>query len=237
MIVCMSTYNRAEVTRECLSQLAKTKGLGVTIQVWDAGSDEYTPEDLISWGADKAFRASGRVNDGQNRTAQFVNFLNNETDELLYCVDNDAFHDPNWVKRLYELYDTHACIINLFNSKDHDTCTRAPMYKIPYGRNNIATTKDVVFRYTCGGISFMISRELLRKRFTKETYPHGLSTSYDWIVPRWDRHVCTSRESYVAHMDTGGMHTHMHGKPAIDLGLNPTDWLKYCWLEGRGDEI
>jgi hypothetical protein len=222
MIVSMSVYNRPGVTECCLRQLAETKPDCVTLQAWDAGSTEMTPSDLSRWGADEVYVTGKRVNDGQNRTGQFEHFLRSTNEDLLYCVDNDALHDSRWYDRLMELYDTHACIINLFNSRDHATLTKTPFHQLQRG-STIAETDDVVFRKTCGGISFMINRQTLKHGFRGP-----LTTSYDWIVPTWDRHVCTSRQSYVAHLDQGGMHTHMH-KLRVDPGLNPTDGLmKLC---------
>jgi hypothetical protein len=179
--------------------------------VWDAGSTEYTPDDLYSWGADEVYKAAGK-NDGQNRTLQLYHFLTHETDDLLYCVDNDAYHDPIWERRLKYLYRTHSCIINLFNSYDHHITKRG---------KNFAQTKDVIFRKTCGGISFLINRELLAANFKQ------LSKGYDWIVPKWDRHVCTSLQSYVAHVDFDGEHSNRQSlKGQIDPGMNPTKFIE-----------
>lgn len=211
----------------CLNQLAQTKSKNTKIQAWDAGSSEFAPEDLYAWGADEVYLASGRVNDGQNRSLQFNHFIEHETDELLYCVDNDAFHDPRWNERLIELREKHKCIINLFNSYDHSVATKSPYYKMPKG-STISETDDVVFRQTCGGISLLLSRELI-----KENHRGGLTNGYDWKVPRWDNHVCTSKQSYVAHVNYDGMHTKLHRRNNVDLGLNPTAWLTE-WLEKRG---
>jgi hypothetical protein len=165
----------------------------------------------------------GPCNDGQNRSLQFSHFLNAETDDLLYCVDNDGFHDYRWNQRLFDLWSVHKSIVCLYNSYDHSIAKKSPYYILPYG-NNIAETEDVVFRYSCGGISLLLNRQLIQRNFKG-----WMSFGYDWQVPRWDRHVCTSRQSYVAHINYDGMHTHLSGG-AIDLGMNPTDYLKR-WLK------
>lgn len=204
MIVSMSTFNRPKVTRLCIEQLANTKKDGTIFQVWDAGSSEMTPSDLYAWGADEVYLARGK-NDGQNRTLQFYHFLNHTDETLLYCVDNDAYHDPEWEDRLLELHERYGCIVNLFNSANHKKST-------------IEESGDVTLRRTCGGISFTVTRDLVVRNF------RPLSKGYDWVVPTWDKHVCTSSRSFVAHVDFGGEHTHFHHQHGqIDTGMNPTD--------------
>jgi hypothetical protein len=207
-----------------MRQLAATKKKTTKLYVWDARSTEMSTDDLYSWGADKVFRSNEQIGDGENRTLQFYHFLEHETDELLYCIDNDALHDPQWERRLMTLYRTHASIVCLFNSNDHATIKKTPMYPLPHG-STIVETKDVVFRRTCGGISFLVSRQLLERNFKGSLkYP----VSYDWLVPTWDRHVCVSRESYVAHLDFRGIHSQKspQNKDGVDMGLNPTPRLK-----------
>lgn len=219
MIISMSTYNRPEITEICVRQLAATKKKTTKLIVWDAGSTELDPAELYSWGADDVRRSKKRVNDAENRSLQYHHFLKHETDDLIYCIDNDALHDPQWERRLMQLYRTHACIVNLFNSNDHNTLRSTPFGPLPHG-SNIATTKDVVFRRTCGGISMLLSRELLERNFKRHMNDH-----YDWIASSWDRHVCTSRESYIAHLDFDGIHSNS----GVDMGLNPTPRLvKMC---------
>jgi hypothetical protein len=203
----MSTFNRPRVTELCVRQLAETKSESTILQVWDAGSSEVCPVELYAWGADEVYLARGK-NDGQNRTLQFHHFLKHSDEDLIYCVDNDAYHDPAWEARLMAMHQEHGCIVNLFNSANHDNST-------------INAGEDVTLRRTCGGISFTLTRALLSQNFRQ------LSKGYDWVVPRWDKHVCTSTQSYVAHVDIGGEHTHFHQQTGqIDTGMNPTDSIK-----------
>ena len=200
----MSTFNRPKITSLCLKQLSKTKPKGAKIQCWDARSTEYTTQDLYEWGADEVYKSLSQVNDGQNRAIQLTHFINKEHDELIYLVDNDAFHAAGWHKQLMRLWNKHKRITTLFNAGEH---------------RSFSEEGEAVFKKTCGGISMLLSREVV----SKNKYDH-LTSSYDWAIPKWWDFVVCSKESFVAHLDFLGLHS-VKSKTGVCLGVNPNKYL------------
>lgn len=205
----MSTFNRRRITSLCLAQLKKTKGKDIKIQCWDAGSTEYTTQDLYEWGADEVYKSLFHVNDGQNRAIQLTHFINKEKDELIYLVDNDAFHAAGWHKQLMRLWNKHKRITTLFNAGEH---------------SSFLEEGDAVFKKTCGGISMLLNREVISKNGYE-----NFTSGYDWIIPKWWDFVVCSRINYIAHLNISGLHSREND---ISLGINPCKYLisKKCDL-------
>lgn len=215
MIVTMSVLNRPKITALCLGQLAKTKREGTKIQAWDAGSTEFGENDLLDWGADEVFFGYGRQNDQNNRALQMRHFLESESDDLFYAVDNDGWHDPAWEDELESLYAQYGGVVTLFNSYNHSVIKRTPKFALKGGKSLIRETGDAVIRQTCGGISLLVHRTLIEDHF-KGT----LRSGYDWQVCEWAEHIVTAKRSHIAHLDIDGIHSGIND--GIDTGMDPT---------------
>lgn len=224
MIVTMSVLDRPKITALCLGQLAKTKREGTRIQAWDAGSTEFGEDELLEWGADEVFFGYGRQNDQNNRALQMRHFLESETDDLMYAVDNDGWHDPAWEDQIELLYGKYGGIVALWNSYNHSVITHTPRHALAGGRSFLEETEDAVFRQTCGGISLVLGRDLLKQHFTGK-----LRSGYDWQVCEWTNRICTSKVSHVAHLDFNGIHSGLPENDGVDGGMHPTPAVeRFC---------
>jgi hypothetical protein len=177
---------------------------------------------MFEWGADEVFAASSQKNDQDNRALQIRNFMQEETDELLYAVDNDGWHDPGWYDCLMALYEKYGGLVTLFNSQNHAVIDRTPRHRLPGGTSFIEETDDAVIRRTCGGISLLLERSALDAHF-----PGTLRNGYDWQVCEWYERVITAKQSHVAHIDINGIHSNLNN--GIQSGLDPTPAVqRFC---------
>lgn len=239
ILICVPVYNRKKLTKLVLSNLYKYKD-DATLWVFNDWSTKYD-NDFLEPYADKVFKLEKSdkivVKNEKNKNGmgvqhlrwfQFREFLKHDFDAI-YMTDNDALHDPEYIKHLkylsnkYSLKNGQRLPISLYNTKWHSST-----------KNLLKETSDVCMRYTAAGISQLFTREMVEKIVSnldkEKTDP---DYGWDYKVSEYLKlpFIC-SKTSYVEHFgaDSDAMHGES-GNYERDRAISPTDYLKNIRLE------
>lgn len=203
VLICVTTFDRKEVTEICLKNLSATKN-EATLWIFDDHSKDYDLDFLKTLcPSARIFRFSNKL--GVERLRMEIQKEASKTNyRYIYHTDNDAYHDSVWLNRLYEISQKHKGLIGLYNTFHHFHQT-------------IEDKDDFILRKSCPGISFFFEQSLL-----KEMPPH-LYNSWDFVVGDLLLPAAISKVSYVEHIGLNGIHNKEIDR---DRAFNPTEWLK-----------
>jgi hypothetical protein len=203
IIVAMTTYNRKSITKLCVENITKYKGLS-SVCIFDDYSTDYTQNDIKSWGNVDSVNRLYKKMGIEDLRVQIHKIASSLDFKYIYHIDNDAYHDPDWLKRLYELRSKHNGLIGLYNSKFHENRT-------------IENFDDYILRSSCPGISYFYEIAKLGDvptNFGKRCWDYAFG---DKLAP-----AAISTISYVEHLGADGVHNRDFDR---DRACNPTEWL------------
>jgi len=201
-VIAFATFNRKKITEICLSQISKTKN-NASLWVYDDHSTEMDQSYIKSIAPDAEFFMPPQKL-GINKLRFVIhNDVKLSKFKFVYHTDNDAYHDPNWIKKLYELYKEHKMPISLYNTKHHF-------------KNTIEEKKLFSIRKQAPGISFFYDISSM-PNIEKHTHPNW-DISFSQHVGRF----IVTNQSYVEHFGANGIHNKDYEK---DRAENPTEWL------------
>lgn len=209
--ISVSTFNRKKITEIVLKQLGQYKGDSF-LHVSDDHSTDYTLTDLQSFSnIDLIEKAPRKMGIHQLRCWELQQFLKTDFD-LCYLTDNDAYHDPNYVNRLKDLYDRYKLPTSLYNTRWHFNST-------------IRQDGDVVIRKTIPGISQLYDRQMVVSILKNINIP-SITYAWDYIfIDALKMDTVTSSVSYIEHAGINGIHN-----PGTDFerdrAYNPTLYLQ-----------
>lgn len=199
----MTTFNRKRVTKLCLENIDKYRR-SASLCVLDDHSTEYDLEELKSWTRSSAVvRLPNKMGINNLRVAAHKIAQKNNS-KYVYHIDNDAYHDPNWMIRMYELSQEHKGVLGLYNTSHHFVAT-------------IKENTDVIHRRACPGLSFFYEVSALKE------VPTTFNNSWDFLFGDRIGNTLISKISYVEHLGADGIHNADFER---DRAHNPTLWLK-----------
>lgn len=203
IMIAMATYNRKLITKICVENISKYKGLA-SLCIFDDHSTEYDKIDISSWGiVDSVNRFPTKLGIEDLRV-QIHKVAASLKFKYIYHIDNDAYHDPNWLIRLYELRKSHDGLLGLYNSKFHIDRT-------------LDDKGSYILRSSCPGISYFYEVSKLGNvptEFGKRCWDYAFG---DKLCP-----AAISNISYVEHFGADGVHNKDFDR---DRACNPSSWL------------
>jgi len=209
-------YNRKNITELVLNQLYKFKTNNADIRIYNDNSTEYDNKWLEQWG-DVITYEMPKQDKWKNihtiRYKAYLDFLDEDYD-FLYMTDNDAFHDPNYINVLLDLYSKTK--LPVCGYKSYFMSTFSPQY-----RRAIRLNKEYhIMKNTNGGISVFLSKRLvekLMKYYNKNTIM--------WDCDTWKylgNTYALPKNSILDHYGKGGLHNKDWN---FDYALYPTEYL------------
>jgi len=215
LLIVMTTYNRKAVTEVCLKNMEAVKG-EAALWVVDDHSTEYGLKDLERLAPTAMVRQYDKKLGVEKLRAQIQGDALKTLFKYIYHTDNDAYHDPDWLHRLFELHQKHTKLIGLFNSRHHFDKT----IRFSDQLSKMAGFKkdDVRFRRACPGISFFFDMSLI-----KEVPAVGKGQCWDFAFGEKLLPAVISTTSYVEHFGADGLHNKTFDH---DRSQNPTKWLQ-----------
>jgi hypothetical protein len=215
ILINVPTFNRKKIAELSLAQIYKYKTENCFVQIYNDHSTEYDNDWLTPW-ADEVIKHPKQLGVHHLRWHQFREFIKTDYN-FLYLTDNDTLHDPDYVKRMMELYhkyktaDGRKLPVTLYNTKHHFFAT-------------IKETEDMIIRKTAPGVSMLLDRGMVE-------------TIVDWIDKNtvfdyaWDFRIIemlhlpwiTSNISYLEHYGADGINNKTYD---ADTAHNPSDYLK-----------
>lgn len=207
VLILVSTYNRPEVTRICLENLCGTKNTAA-LWVYDDCSPDYGAEFLRGAApcAEKIFKCDKNLGIDRLRYKMHLDALASPY-QFVYHTDNDAFHDPFWLHRLYEISQVYNGAIGLYNSIFHVGRERAGLILSP----------------SCPGVSFFYDKGLLDRAQVEACLENPPKNSWDYVMGGMLGEIAISQQSYVEHFGAGGIHNNDFER---DRAMNPTPYLR-----------
>jgi hypothetical protein len=201
-VIATATYNRKQITEVCLKNLSSYRK-NAALWIFDDHSTDIAMEELSIWapGAE-VFREPTKLGIEKLRLAIHRKAVSSGF-KYIYHTDNDAYHDPNWLTRLYDIRQTHDGLIGLYNTNLHY-------------HNNISQTDSLIMRKACPGISFFYEISKLKE------CPDKIYNSWDYVFGDKLAPAAISKVSYVEHFGAGGIHNKDFDR---DRAANPTPWL------------
>jgi hypothetical protein len=204
ILIVMTTYNRMDITKICLKNIHDNMG-SATLWIYDDYSTEYTIEDLKRIAPKAEIKRAHKKLGIERLRLQIQKDASNTGHKFIYHIDNDAYHDPNWIARIHDIYSRYPrSLIGLYNTKHHFHRT-------------IEKIDDVIKRQACPGISFFFDKSILGE------IPDKLYNSWDFVFGDKMKPAIISDISYVEHFGANGIHNKTFDS---DVAFNPTDWLK-----------
>jgi len=215
LVIIFVTFNRKGITEICLDQINKTR-FGSTLAVYDDCSTDFDDKFLRSISTDAIIRRMKcSTGLGKIRFKAHNDFKNDF--QFIYHTDNDAYHDPHWLHRLFTLHLKYGIPVSLFNDPYHLNC------------DNIIVNHDgVSIRRRCPGISFFyplncLDRVLFSKRYSVGRSGFKERPGWDIINSKALGRFAISEESFVEHYGADGVNTYSNYKCTA---VNPTPWLQ-----------
>ena len=210
--IAVPCYNRKALAEIALDSLRETKGQNDVLAAYRDGGNEYDTGWLAKH-ADVAFDCQNVGIEAQ-RKRHLLDFWASDFDRL-YFTDADTFHDPSWRSegiRLQDKYDAPVC---LYNTAAHALLQWNTIRDDP--------DEEVVHRHFAPGVSYLLTREHVRKVVERLDYIHN----FDWNIPEiLGYKFVTSRVSYLDHLGAGGVHSVIgHNYDEGDRALFPTQYL------------
>ena len=202
ILIVMTTFNRKAVTEICLKNIHDHKGFA-TLWVFDDHSTEYNLNNLkLIAPSAHFFRPESKM--GIEKMRLHIQSLAHHTNyKFIYHIDNDCYHDPEWAKQLYKIYQHHDGLIGLYNTLHHFHRT-------------IENKGEYILRKACPGISFFYEQAKLKE------IPNKLYNSWDFVFGDMLGTAAISNVSYVEHFGANGIHNSNYES---DRAANPTPWL------------
>lgn len=204
IVIVLATFNRKKVTEICLKNLSQTCKYA-TLWVIDDYSTEYDLDFLKQIAPNaNVFRLEKKY--GIEHLRRHSHFLAEKAGfKFIYHTDNDAFHDPNWLEKLFEIHQKGFNWIGLYNTAHHNHRTKRKF------------DEEIDIRSACPGISFFYKIDLL-----SGVIPDFLPNSWDFVFGDILFECAVSTTSYLEHFGANGLHnTNFDG----DRAKNPTKWL------------
>ena len=205
----MTTYNRKSITEVCLKNMEAVKG-EATLWVVDDHSTEYGLNELQAIAPTSIIKRYPKKLGIEKLRSKIQQDALKTKFKYIYHTDNDAFHDPIWLERLFEIHKQHNTLIGLFNSEHH--ANRDMRFA-----NQLASI-NVKYRRACPGISFFFNMSLL-----KEIPEVKKGQCWDFIFGDKLLPAAISVTSYVEHLGADGLHNKSFDH---DRAVNPTIWLQ-----------
>lgn len=202
ILVVMATHNRKQIAEICIKNMVATKGLASLCIVNDC-STEYD-NDFLKSIAPNCLVVTLTENVGiENLRLNMQRAVKKTKSKFVYHTDNDAYHDPNWLHRLYEMHQKFDGLLGLYNTKLHNKFT-------------LQEEGDIIYRRHCPGISFFFEQ-------SKMEIPEKLDTNWDFVFGRAFKKAAISKVSFVEHFGADGIHNVDFER---DRAENPTPWLQ-----------
>lgn len=202
-LIVMTTFNRGKMTKLSLQNIDQSK-FQASLAVLDDHSSEYSLDELKSW-APTANIVRPEKKSGINKLRVIAHQMAfGGGYKYVYHVDNDSYHDPLWLHRLYEMRGSYSGLLCLYNTIHHRYHT-------------ISETSDCFIRKTTPGLSFFYEVSKLT------TLPENFYNSWDFVFGDILGPSCVSKVSYVEHFGAGGIHNNDFNRDRAD---NPTVYLK-----------
>lgn len=203
VVIVMTTHNRKQTTEICLKNLNNTKQTA-TLWVYDDHSTQMSVEELSIWAPGAQVRKLPTKLGIDKLRLEIHKEALKSGFKYIYHTDNDAYHDPQWLNRIYEIHQKHDGLIGLYNT-------------ILHLHNNIKDEGDIMIRKACPGISFFYEIAKL------PDVPDRIYNSWDYVLGDKLAPAAISKVSYVEHLGAGGIHNPDFNR---DRAHNPTPWLK-----------
>lgn len=202
-------YNRKNITELCLMQLQKTKHADDQIYIYNDGSTEYNNEWLMQFGTVVNYKMPEQDrwrNIHTIRSLAYRDFVDQDFD-LLYMTDNDAFHDPNWRKKMVDIFLSANLPVSGYVSN-------YMFQNYLYYKNQLEVTNSTntlgnkfkVITSTGGGISILLDKNRVRQILTR-IGNNNISDMWDcftWNV--FNNRYAVSSISLLEHFGKGGLH-------------------------------
>jgi len=241
ILIAVATYNRPVITDLCLRNLQHVRGEDTKVVIYDDHSEAYDL-DYLSKFSDDVIRFDSRRGIENSRARTLRDFLDKHVDfDLLYLTDNDAIHDPKFIK----------IIKNLFVNQEKSGLPVKPvgLFNSVFHKTRIKEEADQFYLYeTCPGISMCLTRPMVQKIVTLLNKNPALESSYGWDM-EWPKEIglpfLIPKISYVEHFARdrfeSGMHSSHSGvelENALvdferDRAINPSPYL----IQARPDII
>ena len=207
VLILVTTHNRAAVTKVCLSNLSATKGQA-SLWIYDDSSTDYDLDFLRGAAphADKVVRTESNLGVDRLRYTMQLDAFDAPFDYVYHC-DNDAFHDPQWLQRLFEMSQAHQGPIGLYNSRYHTGVEK----------------NGILYSETCPGISFFYRQQDLKRDLVETLLRASPKRSWDYVLGDLLGVKAISQQSYVEHFGAGGIHNNDFER---DRAMNPTPYLR-----------
>lgn len=203
LVIAQTTFNRRAITEISLANIEATKGLA-THWVYDDHSTQMTVEEIQAMAPTATVvRLPGKKGIHSMRA-----FLHEEAIKagfrFIYHTDNDAYHDPEWLKRMYDIWAKLQLPVGLYNTRHHL-------------HNTLRTVDDVDVRHQCPGVSMMYE-------LSKCPVPM-VNPSFQWDInySKALKEIAISKTAYVEHFGADGIHNKDHER---DRAHTPTAWLQ-----------
>lgn len=236
ILICVPVWNRKDITELVLTQLNKYKGEGNELWVYNDYSTEYD-NDWLSSMCDKVVQlpesdkvvVKNEINKkGRGvqhiRWQQFRDFAKQNEFDFIYMTDNDALHDPDYIKQLLSLHKKYKTK----NGMKLPVCLYNTIYH-SQPQNSKFQNDEVFLRITAPGISQFYSKEMVKKIVdVLEKQKEDPIYAWDYRAQEWLKLPwITTKNSFVEHFGASkeSMHT-PEGMWDRDRALNPTEYLK-----------
>lgn len=135
-------------------------------------------------------------------TYQIAKSIVNKDEDIIYFLENDYLHSPNWVEKVKDLFNTYN--VNYVSLYDHNDKYFLPMYDDLVSK--IFTTKTSHWRTTpstCG--TYLIKNKLFKEDFDIHTGMQGDHNKYIWLNQNRTRFVVTPIPGLSTHCMEGLM--------------------------------
>ncbi len=194
------------------------KSTGDQIYVCDDHSTDFTTSALEGY-ADTIVTLPEKSNYGPDtiRWHQMEYFLSSPH-EFMYCTDNDAYHDPDFIETLLAIYTkvgNSKLPVSLFNSYYHNS------------EGNIVLKKGpITLKRTAPGISMFFNKPMVEKILKRMQSAPVQHQGMDWdfrACGYLEQFFITSESSYLEHFGFGGLH---YSEQNNDVALNPTPFIE-----------
>lgn len=203
MWVIAQTFEREQIARVCLENLAANVPDGAELHIWDDHSLEMDADWVARYGV--FHREKEHYGIDRLRAVQLEKAWEAGVEEV-YLTDSDALHDPGWypaAKRLYQ----YGSPVSLYNTRWHEN-------------GKISCGNGYSMRAHAPGISMY-----LRRRDLGKIIGQGLD-NWDWRLCDLLGNRCpTSEVSYVDHLGAGGIHSGAY-EWQRDVAESPTPYLR-----------
>ncbi len=218
ILIAVPTFNRLAVTQLCLAQLMCHKRADDQVYVCDDHSTDFTTDALKKY-ADTIVTLPNKSTYGPDtiRWHQMEHYLSS-SHEFMYCTDSDAYHDPDFINTLLNIYTkigNSKLPVSLFNSYYHNS------------EGNIVLKKGpITLKRTAPGISMFFNKPMVEKILKGVHDAPAQHRGMDWdfrACGYLEQFFITSNNSHLEHFGFGGLH---YSEQNNDIALNPTPFIE-----------